>query len=95
MELDAGERAPVSILQSIALGFITAIVTGAFGLFLLITVMVAKDPSELTDGPLLANLGQYFGVLLLGSVLAIPFSLMISWLPTTVIGWALGQISRR
>lgn len=95
MELDAGARAQVSVLQAIALGFITAIVTGAFSMFLLITVMVAKDPSELTDGPLLANLGEYFGLLLLGSVLALPFSLMISWLPTTVMGWALGQISRR
>ncbi|MGQ7829857.1 hypothetical protein [Altererythrobacter sp. Z27] len=95
MELVAGARAPVSILQAIALGFITAIVTGVFGMFLFSTAMVAKDPSELTDGPLLTNLGEYLGLLLFGSFFAIPFSLMISWLPTTVMGWALGQISRR
>lgn len=86
---------PVGILPAIGWGLLTSVMTGPFAMLVLALVKAIKDPTELTDGPLLTNLGELLGLIFYGSFFAIPIAVIIAWLPTTVLGWILSRLTYR
>lgn len=93
--VSAPEPRPVGILPAIGWGLLTAVMTGPFAMLVLAVTIPMKDPTELTDGPLLTNLGEMAGVILLGSAFAIPFAVIIAWLPITVLGLIVSRFTYR
>lgn len=93
--VSAPEPRPVGILPAIGWGLLTAVVTGPFALLVLAVTIPMKDPTELTDGPLLTNLGELLGFILYGSLFAIPFAVIFAWLPITVLGLIVSRFTYR
>lgn len=95
MELDAGARAPVSILQSIALGFITALASGILGAFLFIAGLVVADPTELTDTSLGQGLAELLFMFVFVALFGALYALIFSWFPIAIVGLAMQRAACR
>lgn len=91
----APEPRPVGILPAIGWGLLTAVMTGPFALVALSVAVAIKDPTELTDGPLLTNLGEMIAMVFYGSLFAIPIAVIIAWLPITVLGLIVSRFTYR
>lgn len=93
--VSAPEPRPVGILPAIGWGLLTSLLTGPFAMLAMSVAVAVKDPTELTDGPLLTNLGELLGFILYGSLFAIPFAVIIAWLPITVLGLIVSRFTYR
>lgn len=89
------EPRPVGILPAIGWGLLTSVMTGPFAMLVLALAKAIKDPTELTDGPLLTNLGELLGLIFYGSFFAIPIAVIIAWLPITVLGLIVSRFTYR
>lgn len=84
----------LGIIGALGWGLLTAIATGPFSILLLIAVMIASDPTEVAGNPS-EMMVSFLTLLSAGSVLATMFSVLIGWLPISLVGWAIASAGTR